>query len=383
MNIIKKIIWVVIGSVIAAFGIDLAIYAGFGGATLAVLWQGVSRVLHITLGQASFVVSVVMIVFCLFYDRSQIYLGTILYQIIYSVCTDLFQPLMHYTETKILNFFMMLMGIVLFAVGTAIYSYTDWGRGSYEAVTFALAKKHSWQIKYVRIALDAMVVLFGMFLGGKFGICTICTILLSGVMIQKTLQLLYGKELAEKIVSDIEYEKASILRKPVNKSLRIIISWCRYDEDGWKGRKMNFRLMQISDYDSIYNLWINTPGMGLNSVDDSREGIEKFLKQNPTTCFVAEEDSKIVGVIMAGNDGRRGYIYHTAVLPEFRGKHVAKTLVENAMAALEKERITKVALVVFEKNKNGNSFWEKIGFTVRNDLIYRNKTIVQMERIDT
>lgn len=141
--------------------------------------------------------------------------------------------------------------------------------------------------------------------------------------------------------------------------------------------------MQISDYDSIYNLWINTPGMGLNSVDDSKEGIEKFLKRNPATCFVAEEDSKIVGVIMAGNDGRRGYIYHTAVLPEFRGKYVAKTLVENAMAALEKEGITKVALVVFEKNQNGNGFWEKIGFTVRNDLIYRNKTIAQMERIDT
>ena len=146
---------------------------------------------------------------------------------------------------------------------------------------------------------------------------------------------------------------------------------------------MNFRLMQISDYDSIYNLWINTPGMGLNSVDDSKEGIEKFLKRNPATCFVAEKDGKIVGVIMAGNDGRRGFIYHMAVLPEFRGKHVAKTLVKNAMAALEKEGITKVALVVFEKNKNGNGFWEKIGFTVRNDLIYRNKTIAQMERIDT
>ena len=152
---------------------------------------------------------------------------------------------------------------------------------------------------------------------------------------------------------------------------------------GWKGRKMNFRLMQISDYDSIYNLWINTPGMGLNSVDDSKEGIEKFLKRNPSTCFIAEENEKIIGVIMAGNDGRRGYIYHTAVLPEFRGKHIAKTLVENAMAALEKEGITKVALVVFEKNKSGNSFWEKIGFTVRNDLIYRNRTIAQMERIDT
>lgn len=146
---------------------------------------------------------------------------------------------------------------------------------------------------------------------------------------------------------------------------------------------MNFRLMQISDYDSIYNLWTNTPGMGLNSVDDSKEGIEKFLKRNPSTCFIAEENEKIVGVIMAGNDGRRGYIYHIAVLPEFRGKHIAKTLVENAMAALEKEGITKVALVVFEKNKNGNGFWEKICFTIRNDLIYRNRTIAQMERIDT
>ena len=146
---------------------------------------------------------------------------------------------------------------------------------------------------------------------------------------------------------------------------------------------MNFRLMQISDYDSIYNLWINTPGMGLNSVDDSKEGIEKFLKRNPSTCFIAEENEKIIGVIMAGNDGRRGYIYHIAVLPEFRGKHIAKTLVEIAIAALEKEGITKVALVVFEKNKNGNGFWEKIGFTVRNDLIYRNRTIAQMERIDT
>ena len=146
---------------------------------------------------------------------------------------------------------------------------------------------------------------------------------------------------------------------------------------------MNIRKMTIADYDSTYDLWINTPGMGLNNIDDSRDGIEKFLRRNPETCFVAEDDGKIVGVIICGNDGRRGYIYHTAVLPEFRGKHLAKTLVENAMAALEKEGITKVALVVFEKNKNGNGFWEKIGFTVRNDLIYRNRTIAQMERIDT
>ncbi len=146
---------------------------------------------------------------------------------------------------------------------------------------------------------------------------------------------------------------------------------------------MTYRLMTISDYDAVYNLWINTPGMGLNSVDDSRGGIEKFLKRNPDTCFVAVDNEKIVGIIMAGNDGRRGYIYHTAVIPEFRGKHVAKNLVEKVLVALENEGITKVALVVFKGNQAGNGFWEKIGFTVREDLIYRNKSIAQMERIDT
>ncbi len=146
---------------------------------------------------------------------------------------------------------------------------------------------------------------------------------------------------------------------------------------------IDFRIMTVSDYDEIYGLWISTPGMGLNSVDDSRDGIERFLRRNPSTCFVAEEDGKIVGVILAGNDGRRGYIYHTAVLPEFRGRHVAKNLVDRAMTALENEGITKVALVVFERNQIGNGFWEKMGFTVREDLVYRNRSIAQMERIDT
>ena len=124
-------------------------------------------------------------------------------------------------------------------------------------------------------------------------------------------------------------------------------------------------------------------GMGLNNLDDSIEGIEKFLKRNPDTCFVAEVDNNIVGVIIVGNDGRRGYIYHTAVNPQHRKQGIAKTLVETAMAALQKIGINKVALVVFDRNEIGNVFWEKMGFTVRNDLIYRNKAIAEIVRIDT
>ena len=86
----KKIIIIVIGSIIAAYGITLALYAGFGGATLAVLWQGISRTFHISIGMASLIVAIIMIVFSFFYDRSQIHIGTIIYQLVYSLCVDLF-----------------------------------------------------------------------------------------------------------------------------------------------------------------------------------------------------------------------------------------------------------------------------------------------------
>ena len=146
---------------------------------------------------------------------------------------------------------------------------------------------------------------------------------------------------------------------------------------------INYRVMTADDYDAVYRVWYSTPGMGLNTVDDSREGIEKYLKRNPTTCFIALCEDTVIGVILSGHDGRRGYIYHTAVLPEFRGNGIAKQLVNLAMAALEEEGIHKVAIVAFEQNEIGNAFWEHIGFTAREDLVYRNKNIHALPRVDT
>ncbi len=146
---------------------------------------------------------------------------------------------------------------------------------------------------------------------------------------------------------------------------------------------MNIRKMTIDDYDEIYNLWVSCAGMGLNNFDDSRDGIDKFINRNPDTCFVALIENKIVGAIMAGNDGRRGFIYHTAVSPRFRNQGIGRKLVDTAMLALKQCGINKVALVVFDKNIDGNAFWESLGFTVRNDLTYRNKVLTEMIRIDT
>lgn len=146
---------------------------------------------------------------------------------------------------------------------------------------------------------------------------------------------------------------------------------------------MNIRKMILADYENVYQLWLSCKGMGLNNIDNSKEGISRFLKRNPETCFIAEENNNIIGVIIAGNDGRRGYIYHTAVNPDYRKRGIARDLLNVALEALGELDIIKVALVVFDRNEVGNAFWENQGFTKRNDLIYRNKSLVEMIRIDT
>ncbi len=183
-NWLGKIVVIIVGSVIAAYGITLALYAGFGGATLAVLWQGISKTAHISIGMASFLVALGMILFVLIYDRSQIHIGTIIYQIVYSGCVDLFANCHRYSSHMWINFMIMLVGVVLFAVGTGLYASASLGRGSYEAVTFALAEKNKWQVKVVRMISDILVVVIGVLLGGRFGICTIVTVLISGSIIQ-------------------------------------------------------------------------------------------------------------------------------------------------------------------------------------------------------
>ncbi len=145
--------------------------------------------------------------------------------------------------------------------------------------------------------------------------------------------------------------------------------------------------MQKSDYKDVYNLWMSCKNMGFNNVDDSEAGIGKFLDRNPTSCFIARDTStdkkEIIGVILAGNDGRRGFIHHMAVGEKYRRRGIATRLLNSALGALKKEGITKVGLWVFGRNEAGNAFWEKQGFTLRPDLNYRNRALVDLQRIDT
>ena len=125
----------------------------------------------------------------------------------------------------------------------------------------------------------------------------------------------------------------------------------------------------------IYALWNKIKGFGIRSIDDSKIGVERFLKRNPTTSVVAVEDGKIVGSILCGHDGRRGCLYHVCVDEAYRRRGIGKAMVVQAMHALRDEKINKVSLIAFTKNDIGNAFWNTIGWTERKDLNYYDFTL--------
>ena len=123
--------------------------------------------------------------------------------------------------------------------------------------------------------------------------------------------------------------------------------------------------------------------MGFNDIDDSKEGISRFLERNPNTSFVAIENEKLTGIILGGHDGRRGYIYHLSVNENYRKNGIGSELVKNCLESFKQEKISKVALLVFKYNEVGNLFWEKQGFILREDINYRNVALRELVRIDT
>ena len=130
------------------------------------------------------------------------------------------------------------------------------------------------------------------------------------------------------------------------------------------------RPMVEEDYEKVYELWKTIKGFGIRSMDDSREGVARFIRRNPSTSIVAQADGQIVGAILCGHDGRRGCFYHVCVREDYRKQGIGKTMAVKAMKALQEEQINKVCLIAFKKNEVGNSFWKSVGWTFREDLNY-------------
>lgn len=133
---------------------------------------------------------------------------------------------------------------------------------------------------------------------------------------------------------------------------------------------INLRTMEASDYEDVKNLWLTIKGFGIRSIDDSKEGVEQFLRRNPTTSVVAISEGQIVGAILCGHDGRRGTLYHVCVHESFRRRGIGKAMVVFCMEALKKEHINKVSIIAFKKNQIGNNFWHHESWEFRGDLNY-------------
>lgn len=134
--------------------------------------------------------------------------------------------------------------------------------------------------------------------------------------------------------------------------------------------------MTIDDYDGVKALWMTIHGFAIRSIDDSRLGVEKFIKRNPTTSVVAVNDAnEIIGAILCGHDGRRGCLYHVCVREDYRRSGIGKDMVVFCMNALKEEGINKVSLIAFTVNDVGNAFWKCIGWTKREDLNYYDFTL--------
>ena len=131
---------------------------------------------------------------------------------------------------------------------------------------------------------------------------------------------------------------------------------------------------EIRSYDEVYSLWQECEGVGLSGAD-SRESIEAYLERNPGMSFVAATDFRIVGAVLAGHDGRRGYIHHLAVHPASRRQGIARRLVDRCLAALAASGIRKCHIFIFDSNTDGIAFWESAGWTPRSDIRVISKNI--------
>jgi ribosomal protein S18 acetylase RimI-like enzyme len=125
--------------------------------------------------------------------------------------------------------------------------------------------------------------------------------------------------------------------------------------------KISTRSFRISDYEAAVELWTRTEGVEI-SEGDSKHEVAHYLSRNPDLSRVADDSGQLVGVAMCGDDGRRGYIYHLAIHPDYQQKGLARQLVSECLARLQSRGLKRALILVAADNPSGQAFWERCGW---------------------
>lgn len=185
MNGLKKLALVVIGSIIVGLGVSVATISGFGADPITVLWDGITNIIPVTMGQASMILALLMLCIVVFIDRKQINVGTIVNPFVVGLATDFFAKYVIEVNNIVMKVILLLVGLILIAFGLALYSYANFGRGAYEGLVFSLEKKLNIKFSYIRTGFDLAFLILGVVLGGKLSIGPIIAFIILGSIIGK------------------------------------------------------------------------------------------------------------------------------------------------------------------------------------------------------
>ena len=131
---------------------------------------------------------------------------------------------------------------------------------------------------------------------------------------------------------------------------------------------IEIKRMTISDYDEVIKLWESNENIGL-STSDSKHKIENFLVHNKDMSFIAKTSNNIIGAVLCGTDGRRGYIHHLTVNKKYQKQGIGKKLVNKCIDNIRELGLEKIHIFVFKENIEGQKFWQKMGWKSRDDLV--------------
>ncbi|MFP4444186.1 MAG: GNAT family N-acetyltransferase [Spirochaetia bacterium] len=135
-----------------------------------------------------------------------------------------------------------------------------------------------------------------------------------------------------------------------------------------------YRTVNRDDCPGLLELWKTLPGIGLSTAD-SEEHIGSFLERNPGMSYLAEDNGRIIGSVLTGHDGRRGYLYHLAVHPDYRRRGMGTRLAELSVTVLKQSGIQKCHIFVYKDNKSGADFWQTARWQLRQDIVLLSREL--------